>query len=440
MPNIPVHHAAQWYVFPPAPPLQGGEVEEVVGHPANQEPAPIEWDNIALAELLGKRASPKRKVEILDYSTLPIGEVYGFHTQQTKTELLKKIKQKYPFEIDIQDNTLVGIEVEVENIEDKPNLPGVWAFKEDGSLRNNGIEYVSHPIEAQYAPSALLYLKESLTVFNQPEYTQRTSIHVHFNVQDMSFKQIQAFTLLYLCFESLFYEYAGKGRKKSIFCVPLSHAGYVGKLKEFFSSREEWTSPYFTNYFKNWHKYTGFNLIPVQELGTIEFRHLSGTDDVVYISKWIALILSLKKAALIYDVETLSKVVADLNTNSEYYIFASNIFKDTLEYLPKEKELQEVMEGDISHIKECFSPNSKIEIVKESFESSYFYKRHKITTIKKKVTKYEDQSLEELEKYLKKLYVDYHNSVSQEEKDIINQQYKYITDAIVIKKNEQGFF
>jgi len=244
---------------------------------------------------------------------------------------------------------------------------------------------------------------------------------------------------LYLCFESLLYKFAANNRDKSIFCVPLSHAGYVRNLRELFNYSKT-NRPYFSDIFKRWHKYTGFNLHPIQELGTIEFRHLSGTDDVSHISKWISLILALKETALVYKKEELFNIVAELNTNSEYFIFASNVLKDALQYLPNDIDFQSTMENDISHIKECFSPDPKLRIEKEAFEESIFYKRHKLGVIKKKEYTYSEYCIEDLIFMQKEEYTLYHKAFSEEQKEKHAKKYKELALAIVNKKKEQEIF
>lgn len=390
---------------------------------------PIEWG--FLEELKAAKKKPKSIIE--NTHTVPVDAFYGRITHQKFKKEMEAIKNNFPTEYNIDNTTLVGIEVEVENIINRPDCAG-WRYKEDGSLRNNGAEYVSFPMEAQYVPSALTFLNHSLSCSNEPKWTSRTSIHVHINVQDMSFKQIQAFVVLYLCFESILYAYAGNNRHKSIFCVPLSHAGYIKSLRNLFSE-DDTTTNGFLNVFKCWHKYTGFNLRPIHDFGTIEFRHLSGTDDVEYISKWVSLILCLKEAACIYSMEDLFKVISELNTNSEYYIFASNIFKDNMQYIPN-NALQSLMEKDVSHIKECFIPNEKTKFDDASFTTSYMYIRNKIQNIKKEA--FDDLTLEELVNMIKEQYALYHKTKDPVEREAIALVYRQLTVARDKKLIQQG--
>jgi hypothetical protein len=39
---------------------------------------------------------------------------------------------------------------------------------------------------------------------------------------------------------------------------------------------------------EGWHKYTAFNLLPLIKQGSVEFRHLQGTDDEVLLNQWLS--------------------------------------------------------------------------------------------------------------------------------------------------------
>src|SRR5690606_7279420 len=79
---------------------------------------------------------------------------------------------------------MFGIEIEVEGAR-FPIVPA-WEKKTDGSLRGESAEYVlSHPLDKEPAVEALNALAkafaENKTVRN---YSYRTSVHVHVNVQN----------------------------------------------------------------------------------------------------------------------------------------------------------------------------------------------------------------------------------------------------------------
>jgi len=206
---------------------------------------------------------------------------------------------------------------------------------------------------------------------NEPVFSNRTSVHVHVNLLDSTIPEIKAFVLLYLCFERLLYAVAGGDRDKSIFCVPLTHAGYVSRLSQVFAVPDEDVME-LMHVIKHWHKYTGFNLLCLSQKGTAEFRHLPGTLNVKTISNWIALITCIKDISKTQEYTVWLKEITALNTNSQYDGFIQKVFGEHAITFFKISNFSNLMEKDISHIKECFIPNENIKIDDTKFPDSLF--------------------------------------------------------------------
>lgn len=234
-------------------------------------------------------------------------------SNSTLAEIYDRDAKAYNFKpIPVADNidrivsdALIGIEVELEQHQTvrKPHL--MWEYKEDGSLRNNGAEYVSRIMRAVDAPDLLDNLfNHALT--DDCAFSLRTSIHVHLNVLDLTVQQMQAFVLLYSVFEDVFYKYAGRGRWKNIYCVPITQTGVLSNFIE-------------KTYKTPWHKYTGLNLKRMSEIGTIEFRHLAGTNSVNRIVNWIGLICKFREFILKNDPKVLLERLSQLDETSDYF-------------------------------------------------------------------------------------------------------------------------
>lgn len=263
----------------------------------------------------------------------------------------------------VNTQTFLGIEVEVEQLVN-PSRVTYWNLKEDGSLRNNGKEFVSLPIRGASVEYALTLLDEALHKvpgMQGHEFTERTSVHVHMNVRDMTPSQIASFVLLYLACEPLLYEFAGGKRHKNIFCIPVNQTTLHLELFSFFTGVEKSKSRSVFELASSWSKYTGFNLLPIIEdtLGTIEFRHLEGTSDVKRILTWINLILCMKNYAIASSYEFIKGQVLELNSNSQYQGFLLNVFGEFSKYLTIQKKLWGRMESAVIFIKDCFISNEK---------------------------------------------------------------------------------
>lgn len=180
----------------------------------------------------------------------------------------------------VASNEIIGIEVEVENARYNP-IPEYWTIAGDGSLRNNGVEMISRPIEASSASAALFALmKQGLD--KTCSFTPRTSVHVHLNVQDLEVDKLTNILLLYTLFERSFFRFVGRRRHQNPYCVPLINTALLRTWQALAIKTK-------------WEKYTALNYAPVQKQGTIEFRHMHGTFDVQKLSIWIDLITSLKE-------------------------------------------------------------------------------------------------------------------------------------------------
>lgn len=179
--------------------------------------------------------------------------------------------------VDVPDKTpFIGIEVEVENIENRVSLTSEWISVEDGSLRNNGIEFVSMPMKASNAVYSLKRLKKALEESN-PDYhfSLNTSIHIHLNALDFSQNELAMFKALYIIFERSLYNFVGRERKENIFCLPMHES-----------------SVQFNSLGKS--KYYGLNFKSLDEHNTIEFRQMHGTLDLDKLSLWIHFITSMR--------------------------------------------------------------------------------------------------------------------------------------------------
>ena len=329
-----------------------------------------------------------------EYSPLPISE-------ETLERALEIIRNKYkavplgPLE---NENTFVGVEIEMENVPEsvRCSLPfTIYEAKTDGSLRNNGMEFITRPTLARALPQYLSVLKQDVLKVNpEPSFSERTSVHVHVNARDMSIPAIMNTLLLYITVERLLYRYvksvSGVDRANNIFCLPLNKADQLPtlgralndvrryrKVDDIYRMRES-----FGSFVSEWHKYLGINFLRAtdRKCGTIEYRHFAGTLDTEVIATWVALLLKLRTYAKKVELENLISTIQELNTTSAYEAFLSSVFQE-LYPLIYCKNYAKHLEENVSFIKSCVvyqEVNEYTKALKETsievFKQSAMYK------------------------------------------------------------------
>lgn len=227
----------------------------------------------------------------------------------------------------------IGIEVEVEGIHHnfKEFAPtGFWTWGHDGSLKNNGVEFISKPAYPRNCRIALALLWTFFNVCTKDSYSfeWRTSIHIHVNQREKTEKEILKTLILYLIFEEALFDYAGIDRKQGNFCVPLHECGLLP-----LSSAKCIKGSSLFALLEGWGKYSALNLLPLSELGTLEWRHLAGTKDLSRIGYWISMILRLDAYATTVTEEKLLTVLFELNSESYYDMFSRDVFGRELAHI-----------------------------------------------------------------------------------------------------------
>lgn len=280
---------------------------------------------------------------------------------------LMKLKQVVPFQSSkaqprnaVDPSLLMGLELETEGITVDPTdnyVPGLHGTEDNSLRRGPGTtawEYITKP--ATY--SVLLWVLENFfnkAKFTEKNYSERCSIHVHANVQDLTLAQLQSVCYLYQLFERVLYSYVGADRDKNIFCVPWHQTTMSYQMLNYLS-------PSGLPGLKRWQKYTGLNLIPITDKGTIEFRHMPGTCDIARISTWMQLIASLFVYGKTNSVQSIQNEIINLNTSSDYRGFLLRVFREYAHVLDNHHIHTFLEEGVIELKYALLSSGSKINV------------------------------------------------------------------------------
>lgn len=306
-------------------------------------------------------------------------------TQEAK---LLSSYEKTPVQSSVIDPSCwIGIEVEVEGIRPSPSFSSaLWEVTSDGSLRNNGMEYISIPLRGKLIPVAVEQLHTYLTKFqSHHEFSSRTSVHIHQNVRYLTVEQIFNLLLCYMVVEPILYEYAqrttGRNRETNNFCVPINDSKFSINLPQAIEYMHKGEEEYAIRVMcKYWKKYTGLNLIPVQSQGTIEYRHMGGTSNPETLMQWINMLQSLRGYAKNHTHNEVKTLIFSLNTTSSYLPFVEEVLGTSFGL--SSFELQHLMEKSVETIKEVYAAidykvtfDTSIDDVKKAPLYQVFYKR-----------------------------------------------------------------
>lgn len=205
-----------------------------------------------------------------------------------------------------------------------------WHRDNDGSLRNNGQEFISKLGTTFETASLFTQLLEAFISIVEKHATAnaRTGLHVHVDMRDLKLIDLQRLLLVYLVFEKALFDYSGK-RQGSVFCVPLYETAFP-----FERLRSVTTSAELRDVLaKASKKYMGLNLLPLISQGTIEFRMHRGTYKSKEINNWLQIISdlvdSVTKRGKFDDYDELVSIITSMQRSGLVLDFAREVFPNS---------------------------------------------------------------------------------------------------------------
>lgn len=196
----------------------------------------------------------------------------------------KRVNGEYGIEIEVEGNYLPDV------LNDKR-----WRAEHDGSLRGESMEYIlSKPLNKVDIHNALESLAEELSN-SKLNFSFRTSVHVHMNVQNLTLDEYLALLYTYMLLEEPLITFCGKERKGNRFCLRLQDAeGILDTLDQMFRYGERGLHAIVVDGVR----YAAMNVGATMQYGSLEFRGMRGTMDVDLLSQWVEILDRLKQFAL----------------------------------------------------------------------------------------------------------------------------------------------
>lgn len=231
-------------------------------------------------------------------TTKTIGHYLGKHIQYTSP-------------VELPNSYAVGIELELEGVEETPDLNrNYWTTVSDGSLRNNGTEIIcAEPLSGVTLENALLDLESGLMNL---EYTlsERCSTHIHLDATDMTVPQLMNFLVLSSIFENSLFTLFGAERRANTFCLSTDRGSNNFDLFCKLGSR-----PILDILFDlRWSKYAGISLNRIRDLGTVEFRMFHPILNKADYIRVLKFLFAMKQEAM--AMESIQEIITYKKANS----------------------------------------------------------------------------------------------------------------------------
>lgn len=212
-----------------------------------------------------------------EFRYLPIYKIMG--TQEVSGEI--------GMEIEVEGNKFPKHEYGDYEEVDGHLIPDEWRYVRDGSLRGvDNAEYVfRQPLKFDEVEGALNNLWDMFDNYGTVlDDSNRTSVHVHLNVQQWHLNRLTSFVALYLCVEELLTQWCGDHRVGNLFCLRAQDApAIVSQFKSFIKSGGE-------GGFNNNLHYSGMNFAALGKYGSIEIRSLRGVNNPDTILTWVKIL------------------------------------------------------------------------------------------------------------------------------------------------------
>lgn len=186
-----------------------------------------------------------------------------------------------------------GIEIELEGLDlDMDRIPvSHWHVTGDGSLRNNGYEFVTRGGLANTdLQEALESIHEYLSEIGF-SVSERCSTHIHVDMTDMKPQEVVNFVCLSIMLEHVLFRMFGNTRTANTFCVSTDN----GTSNYDYMVDSVLNPPSIVD--QRWSKYAAIGLKRIRDLGTVEFRMFSAVTEPEQYYRILNLLFAMKQQA-----------------------------------------------------------------------------------------------------------------------------------------------
>lgn len=236
---------------------------------------------------------------------------------------MRKIGEIFNVGMPHNDGFNFGVEIELEGINKHiPNLRH-WNQEADGSLRDNGREFIfKQPFSLEKSEVALKELKDMFNEVNvKPKATNLTSTHIHIDVRDLTVQQLLHFVACIMVVEDDLAEASGEDRKNNYFALTTSESDH--RKRELMDVRtDEDFKMFIRNQVRTDVRYCGINFNSIHRHGSLEMRYLGGQADPTKVLGWLQFYKRVKQLSVEgIDFEKLFQSISERGTQDAFDLF-----------------------------------------------------------------------------------------------------------------------
>jgi hypothetical protein len=225
-----------------------------------------------------------------------------------------------------------------------------WNATADGSLRHNGVEFVSKPLGIVDARAAFsqVYVAMKEGLFRP---SVRTGIHIHANVGTLDSLELREVMRTYAVLEPLLFRFVGPEREQNIYCVPLYRA--ANEQRNWRALAAELSEPTLTrtvlsrliNVMRSFCKYSALNLESFMRFGTVEFRHAPTFEHYEEAERWLRLVdavmhFRIPQGEVTVRVEKDGRIVNGSGADTDIVIASAKAYLNALNRLRQPEQRQ----------------------------------------------------------------------------------------------------
>lgn len=254
----------------------------------------------------------------------------------------------------VVSNNLVGIEIELENVNRRQINSRYWTSDEDGSLRNNGREFMFRvPIGGANLFKAIAEASKHFYE-DKPDASWRCSTHLHFDVRGKTVQQLKNLLIVFTVYEKAMYKCSGMNRYKNNFCPAYGFA-----QDQLMILSKLWNLPderFLNRVVQSWAKYSALNLLPISDKGSIELRISNALTTSGSLLRLCNRLMTLDNIAMSWEgtPDELVQHLMQLDVNKVFTKKLTGVIEDPI----TQEDIKEgaIFANDIIHLKSYKAP------------------------------------------------------------------------------------